>query len=104
MKVDHGIRVYVDDDMEEKSIKIMYNAIPYVNEIIEMKIKEGFNVLVHCMEGRQRSASIICGYLMLKKGVKYYDAVKYIREIKRDAFFGNVNFEKSLLKFEELII
>ena len=96
MIVDEGIRIYVNDDMQEYSIDIMKKAIPYAIEVIDENIRKGSNVLVFCHMGRQRSATIVCAYLMKKKNYSYNDAINHMKQIKRDVFFGSVNFEKSI--------
>lgn len=52
-------------------------------------------VVVHCKQGRQRSAAVVAGYLVHKRGLTFSEAVKFIQSIKRDAFFPQVNFDLS---------
>lgn len=40
------------------------------------------NVLVHCMAGVSRSATLIIAYLMTEKGVNYESALNYVRQCR----------------------
>ena len=91
MIIDDGIRLYVNDDMEENSFEIMYKALPYFIEMIDIKRKEGKDVVVHCLAGRQRSACIICAYLMIKLKYSYEEAI------------GGINFDICLRKIVEVL-
>jgi hypothetical protein len=39
----------------------------------------GGGVLVHCIEGKNRSATVLCAYLMKAKGLTARDAIRYLR-------------------------
>jgi protein-tyrosine phosphatase len=95
-----NIRIYVDDDMNDNSINDMYLSFNNIVNIIDEKIKDNKNVIVHCLAGQQRSPAIIAAYLMIKCNYKLADAIEYIREKKKDAFFWKVNFIKSLEMLE----
>lgn len=96
---DDNIRIDVDDDMNDNSINNMYLVLDIIVNIIDEKIKDNKNVIVHCLAGQQRSPTIIAAYLMSKKGYTLNDAIAYIREKKKDAFFWQINFIKSLEQY-----
>ena len=45
-----------------------------------IKEHSNHNILIHCKEGRSRSASLVVFYLMKEKGWDYDTAIEYIRE------------------------
>jgi dual specificity MAP kinase phosphatase len=96
---DDNIRIDVDDDMNDDSINKMYNTLNNIVDIIDEQIINNKNVIVHCLAGQQRSPTVIAAYLISKKEYKLNDAIEYIREKKKDAFFWQINFIKSLEMF-----
>jgi protein-tyrosine phosphatase len=77
----------------------MYNTLNNIVDIIDEQIINNKNVIVHCLAGQQRSPTVIAAYLISKKEYKLNDAIEYIREKKKDAFFWQINFIKSLEMF-----
>ena len=67
-------------DAENANIKRYFQK---AFDFIEKKISDGKNVLVHCSAGVSRSASIIIAYLMKKNQMKYNDAFKYVKAIRK---------------------
>jgi protein-tyrosine phosphatase len=98
-----NMRIAVDDDMSTTAINDMYLSFPNVVEKMHTHLEKGCQVIVHCRAGQQRSAAVIAAYLMAKHNYFLVDAIKYIRFKKRDAFFFNVNFQDSLVKYEKLL-
>lgn len=96
-----GIRISVNDDSHESSFDIMYNnfdnAVLYIDNLISKEII----VIVHCQAGQQRSAAVICAYLMSKKNMNTPEAILFIKSKKPDAFFFKCNFLSSLNKYEK---
>ena len=60
-------------------------------------------VLVHCMAGASRSATIVIAYLMWKKKMKYKEASQYVKD-RRFIVYPNFGFRKQLQIFEKLLI
>lgn len=54
-------------------------------------VRRGRNVLVHCRSGKQRSAFVVLYYLWLH-GYRWIDSYKIIKNKRRVAFQGGVNF------------
>jgi protein-tyrosine phosphatase len=61
--------------------------------------KEGYNtgkrVLIHCKQGLNRSALILCAFLIMYLGYTVDDAIAFVRE-KRPGALGNETFVKML--------
>lgn len=60
------------------------------------------NVLVHCMQGLSRSATIICAYLIHKKSMTFFDAIEYVK-LKRN-IRPNIGFKKQLYFYQVRIL
>ncbi|KAE8280567.1 Dual specificity protein phosphatase 13 isoform A [Larimichthys crocea] len=63
-----------------------------------LKSKDG-KVLVHCIMGMSRSATLVLVYLMLRQRLTLKDALR--RVIKKRAIYPNQNFLSLLLKLDE---
>jgi len=69
-------------------------------EWIEESMNENHGVLVHCMQGMSRSATIVAAYLMRKLKIKSEEARKLVRESRRVAFIPNPDFQQQLVDYE----
>lgn len=56
------------------------------------------NVLVHCVVGISRSATLIIAFLMIKKGISAEDALRFVFQRRR--VFPNVGFLHHLAQLE----
>ena len=88
-------RLPVDDDGKLENVREMTAMIRPAIEEIRWRLKKGV-VIVHCLAGRQRSATVIAGYLMVHLGFTKERAIEIIRMQKPDAFVPKINFEESL--------
>lgn len=89
-----GVRLPIDDAPNENGR--MLDFFPRVTQLIRRKLNEGEEVIVHCWAGQQRSAAVVCAYLM-----RYYDMTKeramgFIRRMKNDAFSWGATFNPAL--------
>lgn len=69
------------------------------NDFIIDSQKENGNILVHCMYGMSRSATIVLAYLIKKKSMAYENAIAFVRE-KKPNIHPNVGFIKQLKKYQ----
>lgn len=60
-------------------------------------------VLVHCMIGTSRSATIVIAYLMWKQKMRYEDAYNFVKK-KRKIICPNSGFKEQLKIFEGLLM
>ena len=77
------------------------NIIQYFGECINF-IKGDEKVLVHCLMGASRSATIVIAYLMWYKKWKFEEAFQFVRT-KRFIAFPNKGFQEQLQLFEKLL-
>ena len=96
---DDNMRVSVNDDGEKQSIDIMFMAFSRTNADIKSALDEGKKVVVHCLAGQQRSPTVVAAYLMQYCEYSIEDAIRYIRDKKKDAFFWNVNFKDAIQRY-----
>jgi protein-tyrosine phosphatase len=60
-------------------------------------------VLVHCFAGMQRSCAVVACYLIKYYNITPLDAINFIKKKRNVAFFGGVNFMRTLEMFYALI-
>jgi protein-tyrosine phosphatase len=92
-----GIRIPIDDSPEESSRLFKFLKTNKVLDIMHNFLGNNKKVLVHCRMGMQRSCTVVACYL-----IKYYNftpqqAVAFIKNKRHIAFFGNVNFYRTLI-------
>mmetsp|Transcript_1640 Transcript_1640/g.3529 ORF Transcript_1640/g.3529 Transcript_1640/m.3529 type:complete len:186 (+) Transcript_1640:3278-3835(+) len=77
--------------------------LPYFDECVEFiqkAIADGGSVLVHCLAGVSRSATIVTAYLMKVEGMDLNQALKHIRQ-KRPLANPNPGFINQLRDYSE---
>jgi protein-tyrosine phosphatase len=89
----------LDDSFEQEIIYSVKKSYEFIKNVINI----GGNVLIHCYSGISRSGSILIGYIMIEKKMRYNDAYNFIK-VKYPKLFPNKNFEKQLKEFESEII
>ena len=72
------------------------------NRIIEDKLRENKNILIHCICGVSRSTTILCAYLIKKNNITPDEALKIIRT-NRPIANPNPGFMKQLENYYEFI-
>ena len=77
------------------------NIIQYFGECLNF-IKGEEKILVHCMAGASRSATIVIAYLMWIQKMKFNDALYFVKS-KRPIVYPNDGFQKQLKIFEKLL-
>ena len=89
------------EDRINKKGSLLYHidaALKFINDARE----EGGKILVHCIEGKSRSPSIVIAYLMESQGLSLlesYQRVKYLRFITQP----NSNFLDQLAEYEKSV-
>ena len=77
------------------------NILQYFGECLHfMKGEE--KILVHCMAGASRSATIVIAYLMWTQKMDYEKAFQFVKD-KRYIVYPNFGFRKQLQQFEKLL-
>ena len=96
---------YKDENIIHKSVEVSdfdyQNIIQYFGECLNF-IKGEEKILVHCMAGASRSATIVIAYLMWIQKMKFNDALYFVKS-KRPIVYPNDGFQKQLKIFEKLL-
>ena len=90
------IRVPIDDNGNRDHDFDLFSALTYVIHRIDIHLFLGHSVLIHCLAGRQRSAAVLASYLIWRHNLSVESSIEFIRSKKRDAFFPEANFVRSL--------
>lgn len=72
-----------------------------VAKFIDEAIKSGGKVLVHCVVGISRSATLVIAYLMIVKGMNAAEALQYVFHRRR--VFPNIGFLHHLAQLNTLL-
>ena len=96
---------YKDENIIHKSVEVSdfdyQNIIQYFGECLNF-IKGEEKILVHCMAGASRSATIVIAYLMWIQKMKFDDALNFVNS-KRPIVDPNDGFREQLKIFEKLL-
>lgn len=88
--------VSMDDDCTYDISKDFIQCI----EFIKTARKEQKPILIHCMAGVSRSATVTIAYIMKQHNMSLNDAAAFVFK-KRPIIFPNVGFIKHLMEFEK---
>nr|XP_046235212.1 dual specificity protein phosphatase 16 [Scatophagus argus] len=94
----HFLRVPVNDSFCEKILPWLDRSV----EFIEKAKASNARVLVHCLAGISRSATIAIAYIMKRMDLSLDEAYRFVKE-KRPTISPNFNFLGQLLDFEKKI-
>ena len=93
------------DNFNHKTIKVSdeptSNIIRHFGECLNF-MKGCDKILVHCMSGASRSASVVIAYIMWAQKKSYEDAFNFVNK-KRPVAFPNFGFREQLKIFEKLL-
>lgn len=92
------LRVPVEDSAQDapKLGRYLGDACDFIEDALQ---KKGI-VLVHCMAGRSRSASIVIAYCMRVFGIGYDEALAKVKSV-RPVIQPNTGFVQQLRQLEE---
>lgn len=91
-----NIRLAVEDNLEKQEIINMYKYLNKITEIIHKFLLKGKTVFVHCFAGKQRSACVVCAYLMRYLSVTFNEAKVFLKSKREIVFEPLCNFEAAL--------
>lgn len=83
-------------DREDESIAMLFNP---ACEFVDCAKRAGCRVMVHCVAGRSRSATLVIAYLMRSMRMTLIDAFFLVKS-RRPIVFPNVGFWKQLMNEE----
>ncbi|CAD8080220.1 unnamed protein product [Paramecium sonneborni] len=95
IQLDNHLVINIDDDDYED----IYKYFEKTNKFIQDNLKKG-NVLVHCMAGISRSATIIIAYIMWSQKKSYQESLNFVTEM-RDIVYPNKGFRDQLKEYEQ---
>ena len=92
------------EELEKNNIKYILNCASECKNRFEDKIKylKLDNVLIHCMEGKSRSTTLLMAYLIKIKKENTNSAYKIVKK-KRQLAMPNLGFMSKLREFEASI-
>ena len=88
-------RIAVDDNLKEIEIDKFYDYLPKIIPILHNHLLNNDRVLVHCYAGKQRSAAIICCYLLTYGDMDLKKCVESIKTKRLVSFTPGINFLKA---------
>ena len=93
------IRIPIDDDPYDTNLFLQLLDDTDVLQQINTSINNKEPVLVHCYAGQQRSCALVACYLMKYNNMTPDKAINFIKQKRRIAFFGAVNFISAIIHF-----
>ena len=97
--------LYYPKEIEHKLIKIndfpRENIIQYFGECL-LFIEDNRKILVHCVAGASRSATIVIAYLMWKNQLDFKESAKFVEQV-RPCINPNYGFVRQLQIFDKLL-
>lgn len=110
--VNATLEVAMMDAVDIESTRIAVNDVPgnynisiyfdQVSQIIEKSVTRKEGILVHCVAGVSRSATLVLAYLMKCRGMKLRNAFIFLHS-KRHVIRPNYSFFEQLVEYEKVI-
>jgi predicted protein tyrosine phosphatase len=90
--------IILRDQVSANLVQVLKDATTFIRTSLAMK--DG-GVLVHCQQGRSRSASVVVAFAMEEMDLEYEAAFRYVRE-KRQKVSPNASFIRQLILWRQL--
>ena len=90
------LELLMDDDLQQK---LDIEELRQTASRILASLKSGSSVLVHCMQGKSRSSTVVVATLCLEWRRPVMEVLAFVRE-KRNMAEPNINFMTQLIKME----
>uniref|UniRef100_A0A6A7FSF3 protein-tyrosine-phosphatase n=2 Tax=Hirondellea gigas TaxID=1518452 RepID=A0A6A7FSF3_9CRUS len=92
----HFLRIPVNDNFSEKLTPYFWDAFNFIDKVRE----SGGSVLVHCLAGISRSATVAIAFVMKHLHLPYEEAYRYVKN-RRPTISPNINFVGQLLELDK---
>lgn len=99
IKTIETLRVPVDDILDPKDSIVLLSWMPHILQVLSTALLSRKRVLVHCRQGRQRSATVVACYLMLVNNWGVKQSIVFVNRKRQVAFRPKVNFHYTLQNF-----
>ncbi len=100
-KTAKNVRIKVDDDLKKEEIINMFKYLDNATELINKYLLKNKSIFVHCYAGKQRSATIICAYLMRYLKLSYKETTELVKSKRFIIFTPLPNFDEALKHYED---
>lgn len=98
-KTGHYLKIPIQDNSSENIVAWFQTAFDFID-----KVKESDDhILIHCVGGVSRSATIAIAYVMRHLSLSLDNAYRYVKE-KRPTISPNLNFMGQLLQYEQQLL
>lgn len=101
--IPYQYRVPVDDNLQPAEIKNMEMWAPEIAYKILREFHAGRRIMIHCAEGRQRSATACAFFLMVLTGRPLIQVMHLIQSKRGITFTPKANFANALRSFENTV-
>ena len=94
------MRIKVDDDLKKEEIVNMYKYLDNATQLIHNYLLNNKTVFVHCYAGKQRSATVVCGYIMRYMSLSYKETTELVKTKRLIIFTPLPNFDEALKHYD----
>lgn len=98
----YNIQTYIClNASDDTNYRILDNHSSYVFEIIDMSLEKGYNVLIHCQCGINRSATLAIAYYCMKLQCSIEKAILDVFKV-RPCILTNTGFREQLFEWASI--
>ena len=91
-----NVRIKVDDNLQKEEIINMYKYLDNATDLIHRYLLNNKTIFVHCYAGKQRSATIVCAYIMRYLNFTYSETTELVKTKRFIIFTPLPNFDEAL--------